>query len=90
MTFELGKKVRCKVTGFTGVAVGRTENMNGCMRYHVQPRVDEDGKYPEGLMIDETVLEYVEDAGSVAGEKGPVSVRGYGWAAHFIESAHPP
>jgi hypothetical protein len=33
----LGDKVKDKVTGFTGIAVARTEWLNGCVRISVQP-----------------------------------------------------
>lgn len=57
MTIKLGQEVKDKVTGFTGVAIGRTEWINGCARVIVQPKVDKDGKVPDCLNIDEPQLE---------------------------------
>lgn len=57
MKIELGSEVKCRVTGFTGVAIGRTEWINGCARVVVQPKVDKDGKVPEPQNIDEPQLE---------------------------------
>ena len=57
MKIELGKEVKCKITGFEGVAVGRTEWINGCARIVVQPKVDKDGKVPDSQHIDEPQLE---------------------------------
>lgn len=56
---ELGRKVKCKITGFTGVAICRTTYMNGCARVGVQPPVDKDGKHPDSMYIDENMVEYV-------------------------------
>lgn len=57
MRIELGSEVKCKVTGFKGVAVGRTEWINGCARIVVQPKVDKEGKVPDAQHIDEPQLE---------------------------------
>jgi hypothetical protein len=61
MTIELGTIVRDRVTGFVGVAENRATYMYGCDRYCVQPRVGEDGKIPDSVMIDEPQLEIVEN-----------------------------
>jgi len=53
---KLGDKVRCKVSGFVGVAVVRSEFINGCVQFSVQPKVDKDGKYPEEMNIDNSSL----------------------------------
>ena len=39
MEIELGDKVKCKHTGFVGIAVAKTEFINGCIQYEVMPRV---------------------------------------------------
>lgn len=44
----LGSKVRDKVTGYTGIAVARTEWLNGCVRISVQ------GKAAKGKLPDDT------------------------------------
>jgi hypothetical protein len=39
----LGKKVKCIVTGFEGIATGRCEYLNGCIQYRVEPPMKSDG-----------------------------------------------
>lgn len=54
---NLGDKVTDPVTGFTGIAVGRTEWLHGCSRIAVQPKgVDKDGKPIESQTFDEPQL----------------------------------
>lgn len=50
---ELGLAVESKVTGLKGVITSRSENLYGCNRYYIQPKVDKDGKVPDGWWIDE-------------------------------------
>lgn len=57
--FNLGDKVKCKHTGFSGIIVGRTEFINGCKQYCVIPK-EKDGKYPEDVGIDEESLKLME------------------------------
>ncbi len=40
----LGSKVKCKITGFVGILVAKTEWLNGQWRGLVQPYVDKEGK----------------------------------------------
>ena len=57
---QLGQKVRCKVTGFTGTATSWVEYLNGCIQFHVRPEMDPKvGKYPEGAYIDQELLEVI-------------------------------
>ena len=65
MKIPLGTIVRCRVTGFTGVAENRATFMYGCDRYCVQPQVDKDGKLPDSIMVDEPQLEIVEGESKV-------------------------
>lgn len=58
----LGSTVRCIITGLTGCATTETHQINGNVRYDVQPR-SEDGKgMPDAYVIDMQSLEIV-DAG---------------------------
>ncbi len=61
MKIELGKEVRCKITGFKGIVVARTEFINGCVQYNVSPKWEK-GKNPaeQEVSIDESSLELVE------------------------------
>ncbi len=54
--FELGMKLKCIVTGFEGIVIGRNEWLNGCVQYCIKPPVDKDGKIQEGQWIDEEQL----------------------------------
>jgi len=58
---KLGDKVRCKVSGFEGIAVTRSLYLNGCERWDIQPRVDKDGKPQKGIYVDIQQLERVKE-----------------------------
>ena len=64
---RLGDKVRDNITGFTGVATGRTEYLYGCVRICIEPAELHDGKPVEALWFDEQRL----DAASGAKTGGP-------------------
>jgi len=54
---ELGEKVKCKVSGFVGIATSRVEYINGCIQYGVTPRVKKgENKKPDAEYIDEGKL----------------------------------
>ena len=53
---ELGVKVVSNTTGFKGVVTSRSEHLNGCNRYWVQPPCDKDGKLVDGAWHDENEL----------------------------------
>ena len=57
MKFNLGDKVKDKITGFKGTITSRTEFLNGCIQYGVQGNLDKEGKIPEPMGIDEQSLE---------------------------------
>lgn len=56
----LGSEVKDKVTGFRGVAIGRTEWLTGCATIIVKPKVDKDGKVPESQTVDEPLLDVLK------------------------------
>ena len=56
---KLGDKVKCKLTGFTGTAVAKTEFINGCTQWNVLPKGDKSNKMPEDMSIDEQSLEII-------------------------------
>ena len=56
----LGKVMRCRVTGFEGIATARVEYLNGCVQYCLKPK-STDGKMPEGEYIDIGQLEVAGD-----------------------------
>ncbi len=53
---QLGDKVKDTVTGFTGIAIGRTTWLHGCDRVVVQPPVKKDGTLGENQQFDEPSL----------------------------------
>lgn len=56
--FTLGSKVKCIVTGFTGIAVARLEYLNGCIQYGVKPKVKKEkpSEMPDAIYIDQQQL----------------------------------
>lgn len=54
--FGLGDQVKDHITSFTGIITSRSENINGCARYWVQPQELKDGKMVEGCWMDEPSL----------------------------------
>jgi len=56
----LGQKARDVITGFTGVAIARTEWLNGCVRVTIQPPLDKDKKHVQSETFDEEQLEVVK------------------------------
>lgn len=62
--FNCGDKVKCRLTGFTGIITARTEWFNGCLRYTVQPRGKKQSEYPDAKCFDEPELVLVT-AGAV-------------------------
>lgn len=58
---KLGSKVKDTITGFTGIAVGRTEWMNGCARIGIQPKKLKDGKPVEVEWFDEQQIEVIKE-----------------------------
>ncbi len=51
---NLGDKVKDTVTGFTGIAVARTEWLHGCTRISIQPdKLGKDGQPQELQSFDE-------------------------------------
>jgi hypothetical protein len=55
MAIKLGTMVTDSLTGFTGIALCRTDYQYGCIRVRVQPRVV-DGKLPDDENVDERQL----------------------------------
>ena len=56
---KLGQEVKDRITGFQGIAVGRTVFLQGCARILVQPPLDRDGKMIEAVSFDEPELEVI-------------------------------
>ncbi|NEU67926.1 hypothetical protein [Spirosoma agri] len=58
--FKLGQKLRCKVTGFEGIAIVKCEYINGCVQYCLKPPA-KDGKMLEGEYVDQQQLEIIDE-----------------------------
>ena len=56
---QLGDKVKCIHTGFTGTVVTRSEFINGCVQLDVLPKGDKKNKMPEAQAIDEQSLKLI-------------------------------
>ncbi len=61
---KLGDKVRCIITGFTGITIAKTEFLNKCVQWSVLPKMSKEAKtksiMPEEVAIDEESLEVVK------------------------------
>lgn len=60
MSVSLGSKVRDSISGFTGIATGRSDFQYGCSRILIEPSELHDGKPVEGHWFDEQRVELVE------------------------------
>jgi hypothetical protein len=81
--FELGDRVKDRVSGFTGIVVSRTEYLNGCKQYGVNPPIHE-GKMVEGYNIDGQQLELVDGG---LNETKPVEKRETGGPSRVIKAS---
>jgi len=61
MAVKLGRKVKDTLTGFTGIAVCRSEWLYGCTRIGVQSQELKDGKPVDTQHFDEQSVEVVEE-----------------------------
>lgn len=59
---ELGDVAKDSITGFTGVVIGRTKWLHGCVRLTLQPQEMKDGKPLEPHTFDEPQLVLVTKA----------------------------
>ena len=57
---KLGDLARDRITGFEGIVIARTEWMNQCDRYTIQPRELREGKPVESQTFDEQDLTVIE------------------------------
>jgi len=59
--FNLGDKAKDIITGFEGIIVARTQWLNNCNVYRVQPQELKDGKRLDADHFDEPQLEIVKE-----------------------------
>jgi len=50
---KLGQKARDKITGFTGIVIGKIDYLFGCNQYGLTPEIDKDGKTGETQWFDD-------------------------------------
>jgi len=55
----LGKEVKCRITGFKGIATAKITFINGCVQYCVKPQKCNGEKMPDGEYIDVEQLKIV-------------------------------
>lgn len=75
---RLGQELRDKVSGIKGIAVSRTEFINGCVRFAIQaPMNKKDNTLPPEVWFDEKQLEVVGKGIKMdaAPTGGPTSLR---------------
>lgn len=61
MSIKLGSLVRDAITGFSGIAIQRLEQLNGNIQIAIQPQIEEgqDNKYPEAMFIDHHTVDVI-------------------------------
>lgn len=87
VVFQLGQKLRCRITGFEGIASGRMTHMNGCVFYRLDSKMGtskETGALAQGLqdvvnvkqleLVDQGI--YVPPATDAAPEEKPARAPG--------------
>lgn len=57
---KLGMEVMDIVSGFKGIATSRTEYLNGCVRFCVEPKVKKDGSVVDSCCFDIQQLQIVK------------------------------
>ena len=57
---NLGDKVKCKITGLVGIAIGRTTYLHGCDHIAIKPAEIKDGKPVDAVWLDEPQVEVVK------------------------------
>ena len=60
MEIKLGDKVKCKITGFVGIATAKTEFLNGCIQWSVVPRCNKKNEIREEIAVDEQSLKVLK------------------------------
>lgn len=56
---QMGDKMRDMISGYEGIATGRTAYMNGCVKWLLERELDKDGK-EQSCWFDEQRLNVIE------------------------------
>lgn len=59
--FELGQRLRDRVSEVEGIVIGRIEYLNGCTQYALKPKKLKDGKVLDAEWIDSQQVELVDE-----------------------------
>lgn len=59
--YDLGSRLRDRVTGLTGIASGMHLYLNGCIQYTIDPPVKDNTMPDSRYLIDEAQLEFVDE-----------------------------
>lgn len=59
---KLGNEYKDVISGFVGIAVAKTEWINGCNRVTLSPKLDKDGKIQDSCCFDVEQLEATGNA----------------------------
>jgi heat shock protein HspQ len=59
--YKLGDKLKCKLTGYTGVATSMTESISGTRRFGISPQKIQEGKPIDGYSFNEELVELVKE-----------------------------
>lgn len=56
----LGSKVKCRITGYEGIVIGRSQWLHGCNTYTVKSKELREGKPIDSVHFDEAALDVVK------------------------------
>lgn len=58
---KLGSRVKDVITGFSGIATQRIDQLGGNIQYAIQPETLTGDAYPEGMCIDHHTIDVIDD-----------------------------
>jgi hypothetical protein len=61
MAIKIGSRVKDKITGLTGIVIGRTEWLTGCATVGVKPEETKDGKTIDATWLDEISVTVIQE-----------------------------
>tara|TARA_R110000850_G_scaffold277151_1_gene424868 strand:- start:58095 stop:58349 length:255 start_codon:yes stop_codon:yes gene_type:complete len=60
-TIRLGVRAKDKITGFTGIVMGKAEWLTGCDQVALKPPVSSDGSMRDASWFDIGAVEYIDE-----------------------------
>ena len=69
---NLGKKAKDKITGFSGIIIGKIIYLTGCNQYGLTPPIDKDGKTSSTEWFDESRIEIIGEGVQAKEVTGPI------------------